>query len=67
VQKANFDFFILAAMGVGSTAGVDDGADYHIVVSGDLCTPCQALQPVLRCVSFMVAGLLMALSDLAMC
>lgn len=49
MQRENFEFFILAAMGVGSMAGQDQEADYFIVVNGPQCTPCQALYPLLQC------------------
>eukprot|EP00892_Ulva_mutabilis_P004470 jgi/Ulvmu1/2395/UM131_0006.1 len=48
IQKKNFDFFILRAMGVGSVFGRDKLADYFVVVQGDLCTPCQAFDNILE-------------------
>eukprot|EP00892_Ulva_mutabilis_P003939 jgi/Ulvmu1/1917/UM012_0077.1 len=47
IQKANFDFFILSAMGIHSVAGQDMQADYFIVVNGDVCTPCKAFDQLL--------------------
>lgn len=48
IQKANFEFFLLAAMGVNSISGQDTQADYYLVINGDVCTPCEALQPMLE-------------------
>lgn len=50
-QLANFQFFLLAAVGVGSVRGLDEQADYFIVINGDECTPCAVLDPILTCAS----------------
>lgn len=51
LQKANFEFFILKAMGINSVQGQDMRADYFVVVNGDVCTPCKAFDPILSYVS----------------
>jgi hypothetical protein len=49
LQKQNFDFFLMAALGVGSVNGLDKHADYFIVLNGALCSPCEKLESVLSC------------------
>ena len=48
-QKENFDFFILAGIGVhGTAAELPLATDFSIVVSGDRCTPCSALDALVQ-------------------
>ena len=48
-QKENFEFFILAGMGVRETgAHLPAATDFSIVVSGDRCTPCSALHALVQ-------------------
>lgn len=48
-QKENFEFFISAGMGVrGSAVQLPAGTDFSIVVSGDKCTPCSTLSPLVH-------------------
>jgi hypothetical protein len=49
LQKQNFDFFLTAALGVGSVKGLDKRSDYFIILNGALCTPCEKLEAVLSC------------------
>jgi hypothetical protein len=49
MQRDNFQFFLLAAMGIGSMNGRDSVADYYLVINGEECTPCRALDGILQC------------------
>ena len=49
MQRANFEFFLLAAMGIGSVLGRDTVADYYLVINGEQCSPCKALDGLLEC------------------
>ena len=56
LQRANFEFFLLAAAGVQSVKGLDGKSDYFIVLNGDLCTPCKAMDSLLGCVCLSVSS-----------
>lgn len=58
LQRANFEFFILSAMGVNSVLGLDARADYFVVVNGDICTPCKAFDTLLSYVPLYYARVL---------
>lgn len=48
IQRANFEFFIAVGMGVFSVFSPPRNTDFTVVVSGDTCTPCKALLPLLK-------------------
>lgn len=47
-QRRNFEFFITVAMGVDNRLEQPAGVDFVVVQSGDTCTPCARLAPLLR-------------------
>ena len=49
LQKENFNFFLLRAVGIKSVLGQDRAADFCIVLNGELCTPCTVLDRILSC------------------
>lgn len=48
LQRRNFEFFITVAMGVDNRLEQPTGIDFVVVQSGDTCTPCARLGPLLR-------------------
>jgi hypothetical protein len=50
MQRANFEFFLLAAAGVQSIRGSDTVAHYYLVLNGEACSPCTAMDSILGCV-----------------
>ena len=47
-QLSNADFFIAVGMGISSTFTAPAATDFTVVISGDLCTPCKALLPLVH-------------------
>ena len=48
VQLANADFFFAVGMGINSAIPPPEQTDFVVVISGELCAPCQALRPFLK-------------------
>ena len=59
LQKENFDFFLLRAVGIKSVLGQDRAADFFIVLNGELCTPCTVLDRMLSCALPLIYFLIM--------
>ena len=47
-QLANFEFFKAVGMGHQSTIKAPAETDFIVVVSGDVCTPCSSLYPLVK-------------------
>ena len=46
IQKANMEFFMAVGMGMFSHTPAPKNTDFTVVISGDVCTPCKALMPL---------------------
>ena len=46
IQKANMEFFMAVGMGMFSHVPAPKNTDFIVVISGDVCTPCKALMPL---------------------
>lgn len=47
-QLSNAEFFIAVGMGISSTFKAPAATDFTVVISGDICSPCKALLPLVR-------------------
>jgi hypothetical protein len=48
IQRSNMEFFMAVGMGMFSQLTPPANTDFVIVISGDMCTPCKALMPMLK-------------------
>lgn len=48
IQVANMEFFTTVGMGMANHFKTPRSTDFALVISGNACTPCKALQPYLR-------------------
>jgi hypothetical protein len=55
IQRANMEFFISVGMGLFSHIPAPKRTDFTIVVSGDVCTPCKVLMPLVDPVTDLTA------------
>lgn len=57
-QRENFEFFIMAGMGIRATGvSLPAATDFSVVVSGELCTPCSALRAGITAMDVPIAGI----------
>ena len=50
IQRSNMEFFMAVGMGVFSQLPAPRATDFILIVSGEQCTPCKALMPLLTAV-----------------
>lgn len=63
-QRDNFDFFIMAGMGIGEKGAVlPQATDFNIVISGDRCGPCHSFKSLVRQQKVAIDGLAAAWSS----
>ncbi|KAK9842595.1 hypothetical protein WJX81_008112 [Elliptochloris bilobata] len=48
IQRANLEFFLAVGMGISSGFQIPEATDFVLVVSGEVCSPCQPMKPHLR-------------------
>lgn len=50
IQKGNMEFFMAVGMGLYSHIPAPRNTDFVVVISGDKCTPCKTIMPLMEAV-----------------
>lgn len=48
IQKGNMEFFMAVGMGLYSHIPAPRNTDFVVVISGDKCTPCKTIMPLME-------------------